>query len=303
MQLDGLKQPPNSTTLIGVLRGALEFHGIRMSEAAAYGGSGHAFLINIHERICPSGPYVWKTDWFVPLVRNLGLEMEDLGFFHSTSSPAERAAVEAAMRERLDAGRPCSLANMENQLITGYDEGRFFVARPWDCAPDVTPETLTFGSWAEFGDECHVNFHAFERRERADDATIARDALRAAVELFREPGKYSIEGYGIGPDAYDNWLAAIEEHGGSHGNWWNATVWAECREMAAAWFEELAGRPPGVAGPARELARTYRDLAGVLARVADKQLTPGEKLPLVAEAKVLEGSAVAMVEQFLAVLG
>lgn len=303
MQLEGLRQPANSTSLMGVLIGVLRYYRTGVSDAAAYGGSGHAFLINIHDQLCPSGPYVWKHDWFLPLVRNLGLEMTDLGFYGPNPAEGEREAVEAALRGALDAGRPCALANMENQLIRGYDHEKFLVARPWDCAPDITPETLTFGTWAEFGSECHVNFYAFEKRERAAEGALVRAALRAAVELFREPEKHSIEGYRHGAGAYDNWLAAVAEHGGSHGNWWNATVWAECREMAGAWFEELAGTLPGLSGPAQELARTYRRLAGVLARAADKQLASGEKLPLVAEARELEAAAVEMAERLLGRLG
>ncbi|HDR00344.1 MAG TPA: hypothetical protein ENN51_08705 [candidate division WOR-3 bacterium] len=303
MQLEGLRQPPNSTSLMGVIIGVLRYHGFEASDAAAYGGSGHAFFINVHEELCPSGPYVWKHDWFLPLVGNLGIEMEDLGFFGPDPVGDERDRVEAAMRDALDAGRPCALANMENQLIHGYEEDRFLVTRPWDCAPDITPETLTFGTWAEFGDECHVNFYAFAKRERAEERVLVRDALRTAIELFREPGKYSIRGYRHGAGAYDNWLAAIEEHGGSHGNWWNATVWAECRAMAAAWFEELAAKLPVVAGPAQELAGAYRNLAGVLARVGDKRLAPGEKLPFIAEAREMEAAAVDMVEPLLRRLG
>jgi len=303
MQLDGLRQPPNATTLMGVLIGVLRYHGAEASDAAAYGGSGHAFLVNVHEQLCPSGPYVWKHDWFQPLVRNLGVERTDLGFFGPEPVGDERATVEAALRAALDNGRPCALVNLENQLICGYDDARFLLAQPWDCTPDITPETLTFGTWSEFGSECHASFYTFDQCERADDRVIARDALRAAVELFRDPEKHSVRGYRHGAGAYDNWLAAIEEHGRSHGNWWNATVWAECREMAGAWFEELAGTVPGIAGPARELAAAYRDLSTVLTRVADKDLPPAKKLPLVAEAKALEDSAVATVEELLARLG
>ncbi|MFO7674890.1 MAG: hypothetical protein R6X12_01025 [bacterium] len=301
MRLENLTQPPFRTTLMGVVVGALRYHGVGTSDASAYGGSGHAFLINIHEQLCPSGPYVWDRDWFVSLVGNLGLVTRDLGFHDSSSTPGARAAVEALVRTHLDNGRPCSLLNMENQLIVGYDGEGFLLARPWDCAPDVTPGRLTYGTWAEFGGECHVGFFAFDRREPADDAAIARDALRAAVALYRGAG--AIEGYRTGAGAYENWLAAVEEHGGSHGNWWNATVWSECRAMAAAWFEELAERLPASAGPARELARAYEDLAGVLARAGDKTLAPGEKLPLVAEAKELEAAAVRGIVTMLACLG
>ena len=94
MKLENLSQGRLNTTMMGVVKAVLDFYHIDSSEAWAFGGSGHAFLINIHEQICPSGPYCWKYDVVQKLLRNLGLEMTDLGFFHQGSAPEERAAVE-----------------------------------------------------------------------------------------------------------------------------------------------------------------------------------------------------------------
>src|SRR5271157_2147857 len=113
MELNSLKQPPFNTTLMGVIKGVLDCYGIEASNALTFGGSGHAFLINIHEELCPSGPYCWKYDGFYKLVRNLGVEMADLGFFHPGSSQGERDRVERTARESLDQGLPCSLCNLE----------------------------------------------------------------------------------------------------------------------------------------------------------------------------------------------
>ena len=54
--------------------------------------------------------------------------------------------------------------------------------------------------------------------------------------------------YGFGPDAYERWLAALESDDiDVHGNWWNASVWGECRAFAAEYFGTAAnaGAPPG----------------------------------------------------------
>jgi hypothetical protein len=73
-------------------------------------------------------------------IGNLGLEMTDLGFFAPQSTPQDRAAVEQRVREALDAGIPCSLINLENQLITGYDHTGFFTAQPWAPKVDFPPD-------------------------------------------------------------------------------------------------------------------------------------------------------------------
>ena len=48
----------------------------------------------------------------------------------------------------MDEDSPCSLLNMENQLITGYDDTGFDTAQPW-CPhnKDFPPRRLSSGTW------------------------------------------------------------------------------------------------------------------------------------------------------------
>ncbi len=303
MKLENLSQGRLNTTLMGVVKAVLDYYHLVSSDAWAFGGSGHAFLINIHEQICPSGPYCWKYDGFQKLLRNLGLEMTDLGFYHSGSAPEERAAVEQKLKHALDSGIPCSLVNMEHQVISGYDDKTFFTGQPWgDCCGGFPPATLTFGSWQEMKDEVHVNFFTFGKLRPADDRTAVRDSLSYALDLFRHPEQHSLEHYGIGPIAYDNWTRAVAEHGSSHGNWWNGTVWSECRAMASGYFAEVGQKLGAVAGQADELSRAYKEIADLLSRAADKSLESTAKAALLTETKEKEARAVNRVESLLAAL-
>jgi len=45
-RLANLKQPPLNTTMMGVLKGVADCHGLGLSEPMIYGLSGHAFLSN-----------------------------------------------------------------------------------------------------------------------------------------------------------------------------------------------------------------------------------------------------------------
>jgi hypothetical protein len=65
------------------------------------------------------------------LTGNLGISITDMGFFSGESSAEEKARVEELLRKNLDAGVPCSVLNMENQLITGYDDTQFILGTPW----------------------------------------------------------------------------------------------------------------------------------------------------------------------------
>ena len=305
MKLESLSQGRLNTTMMGVVKAVLDFYHIESTEAWAFGGSGHAFLVNVHDEICPSGPYCWKYDGFQRLLRNLGLEMTDLGFFDKSSKPEERARVEQKLKQSLDSGNPCSLTNMENQVISGYDDKAFFTAQPWgDCCNGFPPATLTFGKWPEFKDEIHVNFFTFRKLAPADDRTTVRDSLRYALDLFRHPEKHSFERYAIGLNAYDNWTRGVATgHGSSHGNWWNATVWSECRAMASSYFAEVGRKFGTVAGQAQELNTAYREIADLLSKVSDKTMDPAGKAALLTETKDKEARAITQVESLLEKLG
>lgn len=304
MKLENLSQSRLNTTMMGVVKAVLDYYHLDSSEAWAFGGSGHAFLINIHEQICPSGPYCWKYDGFHKLLRNLGLEMTDLGFFDANSKPEERAAVEQKLKQSLDSGNPCSLTNMEHQVMSGYDDKAFFTAQPWgDCCNGFPPATLTFDTWPEFKDEIHVNFFTFRKLAPADDRTIVRDSLGYALDLFRHPGKHNFERYGIGLDAYDNWTRAVAAgHGQAHGNWWNGTVWSECRAMASGYFSEIGQKFGTVSGPASKLSTAYREIADLLSKAADKEMKPADKTAILADLREQEGQAIKQVESLLASL-
>ena len=84
--------------------------------------------MNVHEELCPSGPYLWRYDRFFELLTNLGLEMQNAGTLTPTADPACRAALEERVRGAIDVG--CSLLNMEHQLLLGYDGEGFVLAQP-----------------------------------------------------------------------------------------------------------------------------------------------------------------------------
>lgn len=301
MQIENIKQPPFNTSMMGVICGVMEHYGINISNGRAYGASGHAFMINIHDVVCPSGPYCWKYDGFHKLLLNLGLEMRDLGFFHKDHTKDDRNKVEDIVRQHLDAKRVCAMQNMDNQIIYGYDDKGFLLIQPWGECCDVTPATLTFGTWDEYGDEIHANYFFFQKRHPADEATVIRDSLHYALDLYKNPKRYAFDKYTIGAEAYDVWVKAHEQGTAhAHGNWWNATVWSECRAMAAEYFKELGGQLDGATSTiAGELNAMYTEIAGLLNQISDKEKPSAEKIPLLKQTKDKEIAALQKIEQFL----
>lgn len=301
MTIDNIKQPPLNTSLMGVIRGVMNYYDIKMSDAMAYGGSGHAFLINIHDVVCPSGPYCWKYNGFFSLLQNLGLRVTDLGFFSKKNTREDRNKVEDSVRQHLNAREPCAMQNMDNQIIYGYDEERLLLTQPWGDCCEFTPATLTFETWKEFGDEIHANFFSFQKVPPADDTEIITRSLQYALDLFKNPEKYTFEKYTIGAGAYDIWIKALEQGTAhAHGNWWNATVWSECRNMAAEYFVEIATKYEGVISEkARELSAQYKEIAKFLNKASDKEKEVKEKIPFLKKAKDKEDAAIKTIEDVL----
>lgn len=281
MEIEKLAQKPFNTTLMGVLGGVADYFGIEISDAMLFGGSGHAFVINIHKDLCPSGPYCWNNRGFHRLVANLGIEVIDHGFYSNGSSAQNRLKLEGILIDWLDKKSPCALLNLENQLITGYDGSGFLTVQPWAPKVDFPPAHLTFGSWDEFGGECHVNFCSFHKTEALAERAAILASLHYAVDLFEKPTAHARPPYGIGPHAYANYIEAVKAgHGSSHGNWWNATVWAECRRMAAAYFQEIADRHEELAPVSKPLADRYTVVAQGLTEASDKEMDGTAKISL-----------------------
>ena len=142
------------------------------------------------------------------------------------------------------------------------------------------------------GEQFHVNFYTFASNPTADLPTQVLDSLEYAVDLYQNPQRHSFPGYHIGPAAYACWKAAVPEHGASHGQWWNATVWWECRRMAAAYFAEIAGLIPAAAEPAATLAHAYTEIADLLGQLRDKGLSVADKITLLDRVAAAEAQAI-----------
>jgi hypothetical protein len=307
--ISNLKMYQFKTTLMGVLRGVADHFGTAVSDAWLFGGTGHAFVINIHEKLFPSGPYVWKYETFYRLVRNHGISMDELGrtqkrgFFTAKTTPDEREQIEEILRRSIDVGNPCSLLNIENQLISGYDDTHFIVELPWpEQKLPFTHTTLTFQTWKELGRRMHVNFFTYAKTERADDETTIKESLDYAVDMTQNPDRYEErkEHFHIGLGAYDAWIRAVEDgYGAKHGNWWNATVYSECREMASKYFTEIAQKCKKVSKKGIELSNQYHKIAKLLNKARDQRLLSDEKIKTLREAQRIEEYCINEIEKFL----
>jgi hypothetical protein len=245
-RLEGLDWKPGWVSHLGCLHGCLDYLGIKISDGWLFGGTGHAFVMNVHEVLCPSGPTAWNTEMLFKLGGNLGYRIDRVCGHRTQVDLAERQrmAWEAA-RAAIDDGLPCfgwELDLPEYYVVQGYDDDAYHFSGPL-CGPGKGTKP-----WRELGDTeiGWLEMCSVRPGDAADDATVVREALTFAVETARVPARWVSGPYRMGLEAYDLWIGAMEE-GKAHGlgTAYNAQVWAECRGFAVQFLDEAGQRLGG----------------------------------------------------------
>jgi len=241
--LDGLRWKPRWVSHLGCLAGCLEYLGVEVSDAWLYGATGHAFVMNIHEELCPSGPTAWKSEVLHELGEAIGCRIERIegdkrqpGF-----GDVQHAAWKAA-RSAIDERIPVygwELDIPEYYVVHGYDEDGYHFNGP------MADEGKGPKPWRELGetDIGWLALHVVRRGEAKDDAVVVKQALDFAVTVRDEPHKYTHGPYAMGLEAYDWWIKAMQDgRTNGFGLPFNAAVWAECRGFAVRFLVEAKER-------------------------------------------------------------
>jgi hypothetical protein len=168
---------------LGCIKGCLEFLGIDVSPAWLTGATGHAFVINVHETACPSGPTAWNTEMLFTLGKNIGYNAG--GYFCLKSSEGFEEFQEKCWQmaqKSIDEGTPCygwELAIPEYYVVNGYDKSGYFFSGPG--ADEGCPEAKP---WRELGDSAIgvLEMFAVTAGEAADDLVTVKEALSFALD-------------------------------------------------------------------------------------------------------------------------
>jgi len=259
------------TSHLGCVKGCLEHLGVDMSDARLFGLTGHAFIINVHERVCASGPTAWNTEMLPRLGKNAGYAEEVI-----TAVKADRDFEKKqelawnTVKAALDSGVPCygwELFIPEFYVIYGYDDRGYFFSGP-QCDEGKGPKP-----WREVGDTqigC-LEMYTVKRCDPAEVKTAVKEALGFAVEHAHNPKKWIYPGYRAGLEGYDNWIRALgNATADGWGTAYNAEVWGECRSFAHSFLREAAEKFGGqVVAHFYKAAGHYKAVAENLKRVAD----------------------------------
>jgi hypothetical protein len=269
--LDNLRWQRMWVSHLGALKGCLDYLGLRVSEPWLFGATGHAFILNIHETVCPSGPTAWNTHPLQKLGKNLGYTAEGVFALKGDADFAEKQKTAWGMvRRALDESRPCygwELEIPEFYVIHGYDEAGYHYSGPRRETGRGPKPWTSLGS-TSIG--C-LEVYALKRGDPADDVATVRDALVFVLEHARNPAGWVYPGYRSGLPGYDAWIGAVADNTAEgFGMAYNSAVWYTCRSNGVRFLEEAKGRIGGDTGPLfDEAARRYRTVAENLRVVAD----------------------------------
>ena len=131
-KLKGLKWNKRYIAHMGCIESCLKYLGAEISTPWIYGGRGHAFIINIPEDLCPSGPTAWYT---VQLAPNLGYKVEGVKISKKDAGDTfleKQKEAYGLVRASIDGDLPCygfQLQHPDFYVINGYDETGYYYKR------------------------------------------------------------------------------------------------------------------------------------------------------------------------------
>ena len=267
-----ISQPPLNTSLLGVVAAAMDYFGVSMPYPDLYVYSGHAFVINIHKEVCPSGPYCWDQSTVMRMLTNIGLEMTPLKSDYPMDTARHREDIVQQATVALDDGCLVSALWLDHQIVKSFDGKSFHLAEPWG-EMDATRATLSVDAWQKLHGP-PVCFYVLRPCESKSSQDSLRESLAFAIDLSMHPARFEWDGYRMSSGAYENWLNALNTDSfESHGHWWNATVWAENRQMAATFFDKEANG----SSIYTELASGYQSVATHLSQAANVESIAAKK--------------------------
>jgi hypothetical protein len=275
-KLENCHWSPRWVSHLGCIKGCLDYLGIEVSDAWLYGGTGHAFVINLHEQVCPSGPTAWKTVKLFELGKNLGYTIDGVFGFKDNEGFADvQEQAWDHVRQAIDRGLPCygwELEIPEFYVVYGYDEGDGAAVDGYYYSGPGCDEGKGPKPWRGLGDTGIgvVEMYSVAPGQAADEATTIKEALSFAMEHAANPEEWIFPKYGAGLNGYDNWISALQGGKASDmGMRYNTGVWQECRQCAVGFLEEAKERIAGRAGALFDEALAhYRMVSEKLDQVA-----------------------------------
>jgi hypothetical protein len=254
---------------VGCITSGIRYHQIAASDAATYGGSGFAFALNIGDKVGIPAPTDWDYHPCYKLAGNLGLTITDAGTETKDGRPKDLDDTWRRVTAAIDQNTPAfawAMGVPEYYPIVGYDaEGNYlFPEFTNGGAMKKKPRTKLCEGWPLW-------VYTMAKGKPADEAKTAKEALQFALEFAAGRYVHSKE-YHTGIAAYGAWIKSTAAGDSDPGGYaYNAQCWAECRQAAAAYLEEVASKTsdPDLKPLYDDAAQAYSVIGQELRAVAD----------------------------------
>jgi hypothetical protein len=274
-KLEGLLWKQQYNDHMGCIKGCLEYLDIVCSYPWLYGGTGHAFVLNMNDTVNVDSALAWDVRPGLNLGRNLGFTIEQMGVDHYIAREMSAEAFRSKQREawdfiraRIDQGLPCYAWEVcpipMYSVINGYDDAGYIFSG-WNSGGTCPWEKL--GSF----DVKQIAVYCLHPSVPASDQVVVRDALNMVLSRVERPDGWATQPfYRTGLPAYNLWAEALESgRAYRDGAAFITQVWLECRRMAVAFLEEARDRLPGRCDDAFGAASShYSAVCNVLANLA-----------------------------------
>lgn len=244
-KLTNLRFKTHWVSHLGCLDGCMEYLGLDVSTPWLYGATGHGFILNIAQDLCPSGPTAWNTSMIIELSRNLGVEID--GLMAWKGAPDFEEKQERAWKfvhEAIDAEQPCygwQIGDIADfYIIFGYDDvGYYFKGYRVEDGGGPKP-------WSEVGTTgvTLLEINRVKKVKPGDDVTTVKQGFQNALKHAQNPKEWiQYPQYKSGLEGYDAWISALDSGTAvSYGLAYNAAVWSECRIMAVEFLKDAQDR-------------------------------------------------------------
>ena len=258
----------------------LRFHGMDVNEIDVAGHSGYAFRMVVARDVCPSGPTVFDWNELLPGICQLGRNCRtELGLYPGDYAGRE-LALESARRDLLEFvrhetrdGHPVVIWGTyvpEFGVATAVEDDCYVVSTFREMTGEEQPP-IRYDDLHDLGIVYGLSFpHATQFDPELRDAM----ALQRAANLLNTAdlgGKYRVN-----DGAYDNWIGALlNNRVNGFGNAYNASCWAEQKQLARDFLNRLAVRLPAVSGRLEEAAGLFAEVHGHMQSLAEHFPFPG----------------------------
>jgi len=229
---------PLWTSYMACLKSMGDYLGLEHSLPWIFGATGHAFIMNIHPQLCPSGPTAFSQNPLNELAASLGFDLNGSVFDKNDKEfVTKRKETWESTKLAIDNDMPTLGWEMnipEYYMIYGYDKENYLfrdfdgqaLKRKWDTLADT-----------EIGVVCM--YSANPNGKKASVNQVLKDTFSFALQFAKKNREWTYPQFYNGTRAYDCWMESMQQNKFlPFGLAYNAQVWSECRTMAVEFLKE-----------------------------------------------------------------